>query len=109
VKRAIEEKIMGILHSSGEYDNAVKRGVEEDQRRETLAYPHTEATKLTQYFGKRVEYRGKRDGSIEITVLDSKMRQLGRKTVTRPMFDARPTDTNPNEVSWACAAVGVEM
>lgn len=100
---------MGILHNSGEYDNSVKRIVAEDQRRETLSLPHTEATKLPQHFGKRVEYRGRKDGGVEITVLDSKLRQIGRKTVTRPEFDARPTDTNPNEVSWACQAAGVEM
>ena len=100
---------MGILHNSGEYDSAVRRAMEEDQRRETLTFPHTEATKLPQYFGKRVEYRNKRDGSIEITILDSKMRPLGRKTVTRSAFDARPTDANPNEVSWACQAAGMDL
>jgi len=100
---------MGILHNSGEYDNAVRRAMAEDQRRETLAFTHTEATKLPQYFGKRVEYRGKRDGSIEITILDSKLRQRGRKTVARAAFDARPTDTNPSEVSWACQEAGVDL
>lgn len=98
--------ILGQLETNGDYSEAIRAEMAENDRRERSEFGDGRGTRLRQYCGFNVEYVSQKNEMTEVRVSDSKRRLIGSRIAEKLVFDGRPEKLY-DEVLWAAEFVKI--